>query len=95
MRAAGGPADSGTAEKLGEIPEVLEVHHIAGEDCFLLKVRSDSPKGLRRILNEDIGRLGTVQSTRTTIVLETVKETSDLPLGRVPAGRPRGRGDKR
>ena len=80
VRAAGGPSDSGTAEKLAEIPEVLEVHHIAGEDCFLLKVRTDSPRGLRRILTEKIGGLGTVVSTRTTIVLETVKESFVLPL---------------
>lgn len=82
VRAAGGPSDSGTAEKLAEIPGVLEVHHIAGEDCFLLKARTDSPRGLRKLLTEDIGSLGTVLSTRTTIVLETVKETSVLPLPR-------------
>ena len=80
VRAAGGPADSGTAERLAEIPEVLEVHHIAGEDYFLLKVRTDSPRGLRRILTEEIGGLGTVVSTRSTIVLVTVKESALLPL---------------
>src|SRR6188474_2458254 len=29
-----------TAEKLARIPEVLEVHHVAGEDCFLAKLRA-------------------------------------------------------
>ena len=86
VRAAGGPSDSGTAEELAKIPEVLEVHHIAGEDCFLLKVRSESPGDLRRILTREIGGLGTVESTRSTIVLETVKETSALPLP-APEGR--------
>ena len=80
VRAAGGPSDSGTAEKLAEIPEVLEVHHIAGEDCFLLKVRTDSPRGLRQILTDKIGALGTVLSTHSIIVLDTVKESSVLPL---------------
>ena len=85
VRAAGGPSDSGTAGELAKIPEVLELHHIAGEDCFLLKVRTESPRGLRRLLTEQIGGLGTVLSTRSTIVLETVKETSALPLPQAEA----------
>src|SRR5438874_13574883 len=28
-----------TAAVLAQIPEVQEVHHIAGEDCYLVKVR--------------------------------------------------------
>jgi len=69
-----------TAELLANIPEVLEAHHIAGEDCFLLKVRAPDAKTLGRLLRERIGATGSVQSTRTTIVLETVREESRLPL---------------
>src|SRR3954465_10996656 len=32
-------AELKTAEQLTRIPEVQEVHHVAGEDCFVLKVR--------------------------------------------------------
>src|SRR5437763_6062870 len=69
-----------TAELLANIPEVLEAHHIAGEDCFLMKVRTRDARTLGRLLRERIGSTGTVQSTRTTIVLETVRESSRLPL---------------
>jgi Lrp/AsnC family transcriptional regulator, leucine-responsive regulatory protein len=69
-----------TAELLAGIPGVLEAHHIAGEDCFLLKVRSPDARTLGRLLRERIGGTGSVQSTRTTIVLETVREESRLPL---------------
>ncbi|HEY2293501.1 MAG TPA: Lrp/AsnC family transcriptional regulator [Thermoanaerobaculia bacterium] len=69
-----------TAELLAGIPEVLEAHHIAGEDCFLLKVRAPDARTLGRLLRERIGATGSVQSTRTTIVLETVREESRLPL---------------
>jgi Lrp/AsnC family leucine-responsive transcriptional regulator len=69
-----------TAELLAGIPEVLEAHHIAGEDCFLLKVRARDAKTLGRMLRERIGGAGAVQSTRTTIVLETVRESARLPL---------------
>jgi Lrp/AsnC family transcriptional regulator, leucine-responsive regulatory protein len=69
-----------TVELLSQIPEVQEAHHIAGEDCFLLKVRMPDAKSLGRLLRERIGSTGDVQSTRTTIVLETVRESARLPL---------------
>ena len=69
-----------TAELLADIPEVLEAHHIAGEDCFLMKVRARDTKSLGRLLRERIGSTGAVESTRTTIVLETVRESARLPL---------------
>ncbi|MDP9122205.1 MAG: Lrp/AsnC family transcriptional regulator [Acidobacteriota bacterium] len=72
--------DTSTAELLARIPEVQEAHHIAGEDCFLLKVRVPDAKSLGRLLRERIGVLGTVRSTRTTIVLETVRESAQVPL---------------
>jgi Lrp/AsnC family leucine-responsive transcriptional regulator len=65
---------------LAAIPEVQEVHHIAGEDCFVLKVRSRDAKSLGRLLRERISSIGTVQSTRTTVVLETMRESAQLPL---------------
>ena len=73
-------SDLKTAEMLADIPEVLEAHHIAGEDCYLLKVRTRDAKALGRLLRERIGSNGSVQSTRTTIVLETLREGSRLPL---------------
>jgi len=69
-----------TATALAEIPEVQEVHHIAGEDCFVLKVRVPDAKSLGRLLREKISAIGTVRSTRTTVVLETVRESGLFPL---------------
>jgi Lrp/AsnC family transcriptional regulator, leucine-responsive regulatory protein len=73
-----------TAARLAEIPEVLEIHHVAGEDCFLLKVRAADTEAVGRLLREQFGKISTITSTRTTIVLETVKETAALPI---PAAR--------
>jgi Lrp/AsnC family transcriptional regulator, leucine-responsive regulatory protein len=73
-------SDTRTAAALAAIPEVQEVHHIAGEDCFVLKVRSRDAKSLGRLLRERISSIGTVQSTRTTVVLETMRESAQLPL---------------
>jgi Lrp/AsnC family leucine-responsive transcriptional regulator len=76
-----GRAES-TAEALSQLPSVLELHHLAGEDCFLLKVRARDTDDLYRMLRDDIGRFKAIRATRTTIVLKSVKETTRLPLGR-------------
>ncbi len=76
----------GTAEALSALPSVLELHHLAGEDCFLVKVRARDTDDLYRILRDEFGRFKTIRSTRTTIVLKTVKETVRFPLKRETAG---------
>ncbi len=76
-----------TGKRLAAIPEVQEIHHIAGEDCFLVKVRAANPQALGELLRERFGNIAGVDSTRTTIVLETLKETSSLPVPRSAKGR--------
>ena len=39
IRAQEKAAEIDTGERLAQHPNVLEVHHIAGEDCYLVKVR--------------------------------------------------------
>ena len=45
-------AEVDVASQLARIPEVQEVHHIAGEDCYLAKVRVADPEALGRLLRE-------------------------------------------
>lgn len=84
VRSAERVGEGKTGQRLAEIPQVLEVHHIAGEDCYLVKVRVESTEALGRLLREEFGAIDSVASTRTTIVLDTVKETAELPLERSP-----------
>jgi len=80
VRSEGGVWQGDFAKTLSAIPEVQEVHHIAGEDCFLVKVRTRDTNSLGTLIRDAIGAIPSVRSTRTTIVLETAKETTDLPL---------------
>jgi Lrp/AsnC family transcriptional regulator, leucine-responsive regulatory protein len=82
-----------TEAALVALPEVQEVHHIAGEDCFMLKVRVRDTAALNNLLAEHIGALETVRSTKTTIVLRTAKETSTIPIAGADAGLWRGDAD--
>ena len=71
---------SDAEEALAAIPEVLEVHDVAGEDCFMLKIRTKDTAALGRLLREKIKPIPSVIGTRTTVVLQTYKETNALPL---------------
>ena len=75
-----------TAEALAGLPSVQELHHLAGEDCFLVKVRARDTDDLYRILRDEFGQFKTIRSTRTTIVLKTVKESARLPVVREGVG---------
>lgn len=85
VRSEEGPGDDSVARQLSGFTEVLEVHHVAGDDCYLVKVRTKDAEQLGIFLRTRIGRIPGVRSTRTTIVLETVKETSRLPIPGVQA----------
>ena len=84
VRSEEGASDDCVAQQLAQFAEVLEVHHVAGEDCYLVKVRTKDPEQLGALLRSRIGRIPGVKSTRTTIVLETVKETSRLHIPQAP-----------
>jgi Lrp/AsnC family transcriptional regulator, leucine-responsive regulatory protein len=74
------PGDDSVARALAQCPEVLELHHVAGDDCYLLKVRARDAEHIGHLLRHRFGRIPGVRSTRTTIVLETVKETPRLAM---------------
>jgi Lrp/AsnC family leucine-responsive transcriptional regulator len=80
VKADEGVGEQSTAIQLSQLPEVQEVHHVAGEDCYVAKVRAADTEALGRLLREKIGAIPSIRSTRTTIVLETVKESMTLPL---------------
>jgi Lrp/AsnC family leucine-responsive transcriptional regulator len=76
-------SNSEVENALTSIPEVLEAHEVAGEDCLLLKVRTKDTEELGKLLREKIKPIPNVLSTRTTVVLHTFKETTALPLDRI------------
>lgn len=77
------PGEDRISRTLARMPEVLEVHHVAGEDCFLVKLRARDAEHVGELLKRKIGRIPGVRATRTTIVLGTEKETPVLPIGQI------------
>jgi len=56
-------------------PDILECHGVAGEDCYMLKVRVANPGALENLI-ERIRCSAQVSRSTTSIVLSTLKETS-------------------
>ena len=79
VKSSEGPGNVSVAKQLSKVPEVLELHHIAGEDCYLVKVRASDPLALIQLMRTKFSLPG-ILSTKTTIVLETLKETNQLPF---------------
>ncbi|MBD0716072.1 ArsR family transcriptional regulator [Streptomyces sp. CBMA370] len=57
-------------------PEVLEAHHVTGDDCFVLKVAARSMRHLEGVT----GKIGSLGSVTTSVVYSS-------PLPRRPIGR--------
>lgn len=75
-----GDAPLAAGRAYSRVPWVQEVHYVAGEDGYLLKVRVRDTAALERLLREHILPVAPVKSIRTNVVLSTVKETARIPL---------------
>ena len=75
-----GDEERQVATRLAAIPEVLEVHYVAGDDCLLLKMRARDAEHVGQLLRNQVSAVPGVRSTRTTIVLGSMKESPRLPI---------------
>ena len=66
------------AKRVQALPEVLECHRVAGNDSYLLKVKTESTATLDALLVETLRTIAGVTRTRTTIELSSVKETTHV-----------------
>ncbi len=80
-----GPKEERAFRDLMASDEVLEIHSVAGDDCFFIKVRTDSIPSL----NQLVLRLNAPPlslATRTTIVMEThCEKVGGVVLGGGPS----------
>jgi len=70
------------ASALAKVTGVQEVHQVAGEDGYLIKLRVSCNAELGLILRDEISAIPGVLQTRTSIVLNTTKETRKIDLNR-------------
>lgn len=78
-------------QRVRDLEEITECHHVASEHDYLLKVRCRSTRDLDHFLTERLRRDTAIARTHTTIVLGTYKEEITVPVGaEVPPDRKTG-----
>jgi Lrp/AsnC family leucine-responsive transcriptional regulator len=73
------------ARRVLALPEVLECHRVAGEESYVLKVRTQNTRTLDELLVEQLRTIPGVTRTQTTIVLASIKESSHLRISNRPS----------
>ena len=63
-----------------KLPEIMECHLVSGNFDYLIKARVSDMKTYRKLLGEKILSLPGVNGSRSYVVMEEVKESSNLPL---------------
>ena len=66
--------------QLAQIDEVQEVHFVAGDDGYLIKVRVAGPAELDTLVRKQIRTIPGICGTRSQIVMATMKETARIPI---------------
>jgi Lrp/AsnC family leucine-responsive transcriptional regulator len=72
--------DAEIGKKLAHRPKVQEVHYVAGDDAFLVKVRGTDLEEIDHLIREKIKSINGVLSIKTSIAFTTYKETSRIPI---------------
>jgi DNA-binding Lrp family transcriptional regulator len=67
-------------EAIKALPEVVECHLMAGECDALLRIVTQDLASYRRFHADYLTRIGSVQSVKTEVPMETVNLTHSLPL---------------
>ncbi|HSE41060.1 MAG TPA: Lrp/AsnC family transcriptional regulator [Acidobacteriota bacterium] len=62
------------------MPEVLECHHIAGDEDFLLKVVASSPAEYETFVLEKLTKVEGIEKVKTTFVLSSSKLETAIPV---------------
>ena len=73
LKTADAVGDTTIGQEIAGLTAVQEVHWIAGEYNYLIKARINSTDGLTDLM-KTIGAIPGVQDSRTTLVLDTIKE---------------------
>jgi len=67
-------------DKVNNIPEIIECHHITGTGDFLLKVISQDISSYQKLMLETINEIEEVANTTTMVIMSTFKDSKVLPI---------------
>jgi len=77
---AGPGARDAFLDGISRLPEIVECHHVAGDDDYLLKVHAAGTGGLESLVSDELKSITGIVRTRTTVVLSTQLDRALAPL---------------
>ena len=86
MKSHGQQTDTAFRRAVARLPEVLECHHIAGEEDYLLKVVAASPTDYERFVLGRLLKVAAIEKVKTTFVLSSSKLETAIPIEDAPRG---------
>lgn len=66
--------------ELGQMVEVMECHHIAGDIDFLLKVNVRDQEQYKRFVTGRLARIKGINRLHSWVVLDTIKESGEIMI---------------
>ncbi len=84
LKIHGGDSMKAFHDRVRGLPEVLECQSLTGEADYVLKVAVTDLKRFADFMSEHLMKAPEVANIRSSIVLESIKETSAYPLGSTP-----------
>ncbi len=67
--------------QIGRYEEVLEIYAVSGEHDYLVKLVAPDLRSLSNFLSDQLMQIPGVVNVKSTICLEEIKNTSQLPVG--------------
>lgn len=67
-------------DRINQIPEVVECHHITGQGDFMLKVVSADITSYQKLILEVISEIPEIDDMQSTVILSTFKSSNVMPL---------------
>jgi DNA-binding Lrp family transcriptional regulator len=67
-------------QEVGKLNQIVECHLMAGDCDFLLRIVAEDLEGVRRFQSQHLARIKGVQSIKTDIPMQRVKDQREIPL---------------
>lgn len=67
-------------DKINDIPEVIECHHITGSGDFVLKVISTDISSYQKLMLERVSDIEVVDGLESMVILSTFKDSKVMPV---------------
>ena len=67
-------------EKIGNLPEVIECHHITGSGDFLLKVLTTDIPSYQKLILDKLSQIEEIGNMQSMVVLANYKQSKVMPI---------------